>query len=404
MDGEREYSAEALRTDQMLVLMMVVRFMRANEESQRKSERVSRAYEDKRKRASDGSNGKPFTRMLPAWLQWHEQKRKHVLVQKRAKVIRSIFEKAAEGWGQHRIANWLNERGEAPWGMGKRKADHWHRPYVRKILTNSAVVGTFTPHRRLTDDNDRRIRKPLEAIENYWPAVVCRELFELVAARASTTAARGRNANNLPASIFAGLLKCPYCGGTVTRVSKGQHVYLICSLANARAGACKRQAVVYADAEEAMTVNAKVIVEEAPRGRDTSEMDREIVGWEEGIEQLADEARTLVDELARERSEAVRKRLREKERQLEGAQGTLRDLQRRRDTFAEPYVLRRLDAVRDSLQRKPLDVVAVNNALKEAVAKIVLDAEAGRLLIHWRHAEEPSDGVAFYSRHSAVFD
>jgi len=70
MDGEREYSAEALRTDQMLVLMMVVRFMRANEESQRKSERVSRAYEDKRKRASDGSNGKPFTRMLPAWLQW----------------------------------------------------------------------------------------------------------------------------------------------------------------------------------------------------------------------------------------------------------------------------------------------------------------------------------------------
>ena len=53
---------------------------------------------------------KPFTRMLPAWLRWDEQTQTHVVIPERATVLQSIFEKADAGWGQHRIAGWLNEQ------------------------------------------------------------------------------------------------------------------------------------------------------------------------------------------------------------------------------------------------------------------------------------------------------
>ena len=111
-------------------------------------------------------------------------------------------------------------------GHGRqRKAQQWHRSYVKKLLTNPAVVGTFTPYQRQTGADGSRKRKPLEAIEGYFPAVVDREMFERVASSARAIAARGRNATTAPASIFAGVIKCVHCGGVVTRVSKGAHVY-----------------------------------------------------------------------------------------------------------------------------------------------------------------------------------
>src|SRR5262245_41339767 len=318
-DGGRLYSAETLDSDGMAFIMMAMRFLRAHEESAMKSRRLLAAYEAKRANAKNkGGGGKPFTRMLPAWIRWDETERKHVLVPERAGVLRSIFDKAGQGWGQRRIAQWLNERGEPTWGgVGKqRKAEIWHRSYVKKLLTNSAVVGTFTPHLRLTDANGKRRRRPLDPIEGYFPAVVDPELFERVASRAGATAARGRNAAAEPASIFAGLLKCVHCGGVVTRVSKGKHIYLLCSKANRKGvRACKYQAVRYQDVEEALLVNAHVVLDEAPRGQETEEIETEIVGLDWRVSELADEARDLADELIQEKSNAVRARLREKERE-----------------------------------------------------------------------------------------
>ena len=51
-------------------------------------------------------------------------------------------------------------------------------------------------------------------------------MFERVASRLQTTGARGKNARKPARSIFAGMIKCRYCGGTVTRVSKGRRGYL----------------------------------------------------------------------------------------------------------------------------------------------------------------------------------
>jgi hypothetical protein len=381
--------------------MSIVMMIRGNEESATKSRRLADAYERKRRDAAAGVVTKPFTRMLPAWLEWSNDACS--AIPERAEVIQSIFKKADEGWGQHRIAQWLNEQDAPTWGgRGKqRKAECWHRSYVRKLLTNSAVIGTFTPHLRLTDATNKRRRKPLDPIEGYFPAVVDRELFERVASRLKATAPRGKNATTEPASIFAGILKCVRCGGVVTRVSKGKYIYLVCSKANRKGtkDGCKYQAVRYQDVEEALVVNAHVIIDEAPRGSEAEELESEIAYLDAAVDVIVDEARDLADELIHEKSGVLRARLRDKEAELEEARKRLRVLRERRDTLARPYVRRRLMALGKAVRRKPLNVPDVNKALREAVSKIVIDPERALLTIHWHHANGPSRDVPFYSRH-----
>ena len=128
--------------------MMALRFIRAHEESATKGMRVAAAYDKKRAQAAAGEAlSKPFTRRLPGWLRWDGEEQGYAAIKDRAAVVREIFEKADIGWGQHRIAHWLNQRGLPLWGRGAR----WHRSYVRKLLTNSATIGTFTPHKTMKD-------------------------------------------------------------------------------------------------------------------------------------------------------------------------------------------------------------------------------------------------------------
>jgi DNA invertase Pin-like site-specific DNA recombinase len=403
-DGKR-YDKATLDDDHTTLMYALMVAIRANDESERKSDLVGKAYASKRKRAAEGTeNGKPFTRMLPAWLRFNEQTRKHEADPERAAVIQSIFKMADEGLGQHKIAQRLNEQRIPTWGgRGKqRRAECWHRSYVRKLLTNSAVVGTFTPHQK---NKDTKKRRPLDPIENYFPAVVERELFERSASRVRTPAARGRNASTKLTSIFAGVLRCAHCGGLVTRVSKGAYVYLVCSKANRKGtGACRYLAVSYKDVESAVRTNARAIIRDAPRGLDTAELDEEIAKLDEDTDVIEAQTHRLADELARDNSGAVRARLREREAELKAALERLRTLRAQRDTRARPYVQRRFDALRNALSRKPLNVVEANKALKEAVGKIVLDPEAGRLAIHWHHApERPTEGVPFFSKHTEFY-
>lgn len=166
-------------------------------------------------------------------------------------------------------------------------------------------------------------------MENYFPAIVERDLFEHVASRAQAIAPRGRNASAEPKSIFAGLLRCAHCGGTVTRMSKGDdNVYLICSRANRKLG-CKYQAVRYEDAERALLENATAVMQEAPRGQETVNIEQEITNLDRAVNAIEIETRDLAYELILEKSHAVRLALREKERELEETREHLRSLRAR---------------------------------------------------------------------------
>src|SRR5215475_7917666 len=84
-DSGRIYNAEVLRKDPMAFLMMIVRFMRANEESQRKSERIADTWKKKR---SGANNNVPMTSNAPAWLKLNPDKKSYSAIPDRALIVK----------------------------------------------------------------------------------------------------------------------------------------------------------------------------------------------------------------------------------------------------------------------------------------------------------------------------
>jgi DNA invertase Pin-like site-specific DNA recombinase len=397
LTDNRRYSRESLNNNPTELIVSIAIMMRGNDESATKSRRLAAVNERKRK---DALQGKLFTRALPAWLRWNDATAKHELIPERAEVLCSIFEKADAGWSKHRIARWLNAQEKPTWGIGGRKAEYWHSSYIQKLLTNSAAVGVFTPHRAMKDATGRK-RVPLDPIANYFPAAIDADLFNRVAAQAKSRAARGRNADAEPRSIFAGVIKCAHCGGSVVRVSKNKRdVYLVCSRANQRAKGCRYLAVPYRDAESALTEHAGAIVAAAPRGYDSGELQDEIEDQERGLDAVADEVQELLRLAARTKSEAAERRLEAAEQELRIERERLRDLMVQRDTRTSANVLRRLETVHTALERNPLNVAEVNRALRQAVNRIVLEPEPERptLTIYWQHAEQVGQERPIYTR------
>jgi hypothetical protein len=85
-------------------------------------------------------------------------------------VVRRIVVAFLNGTGQARIAETLNREKVPMFGSGAM----WHRSYVSKVLTSPALIGTLVP-REVVYEAGRRTRKPLEAVEGYYPPVVSRE-------------------------------------------------------------------------------------------------------------------------------------------------------------------------------------------------------------------------------------
>lgn len=391
LQDRQEWSRDSIRENPYRLFAAISIMIRANEESATKSRRVRAANDHKRLLAA--SELKPFTSRRPGWLSWNSTTKQFLAIPDRAKVVQEIFTLADQGRNYHTIAQMLNERGEPTWG----RSEYWRGSYVRKVLSTSAVIGTFTPNVSTKAPSGRTLRQPQQPIENYFPAVVDRDLFERVTARLKATAARGRNASTAPRSIFAGLMKCGHCGATVTRMTKGEHIYLVCTKATVKAG-CRYQTVRYPEVEARFCDVVEWLVDNAPRGQDTSEIEERIAKMQATADHFAGMTLTYAEILAEERSEGARKALRQAETKATEAEEQLRVLRAERDRKAAKAVNRKLEAVRVALTRRPLDVAEANRVLREAVRKIVMKTEDGVLWLFWHHSDAPSP-VHFTSRH-----
>lgn len=394
----REYNMETLRSNEglMHLMAMLLSFARGNQESAQKARRVGEAYANKRTVfASEQKLSKPYTKRLPAWIRWSDETTAYELIEDRAERLRWMFELADDGEGAHSIAAQLNEAGVDTWGAGGWKAKYWHRSYIRKLLTNKAAIGVFVPHTvRKVEGKRTKERTPQKPILHRFPAAIDRELFERVNARMSTTGARGKNTNAPVQSIFAGVLKCQHCGGTVTRVNKGQHVYLVCSAAHAKSGTCKYESVPYHDAQSEMRRIIHDVLEGAPRGNDTADMDEKIEQQRVVIDAGEDRVRELLELTITDKSRAARQALNTAERELEEAAENLRKMLERRDTMTSTNVKLRLAAVEKAFTAGTIDTEEANRALRGAVRKMVMRPAEGALEIQWHHADEPQE-VAF---------
>lgn len=398
----REYNTETLRSSEglMHLMAMLLSFARGNQESAEKGRRVGEAYANKRAVfASDQKLTKPYTKRLPAWIRWSAEKADYELIEERAALLRWMFEMADSGMGVHSIAAHLNETKVDTWGAGGWKAAFWHRSYVRKLLANKAAIGVFVPHRVVKVEGQRTKRRiPQEPIAHRFPAAVERELFERVNARLSTTEARGKNAKAPVRSIFAGLMKCQHCDGTVTRVNKGDHVYLVCATAHAKAGTHPYESVPYQQAVSAFKAGLKHTLDAAPRGNDTAEVDAKVQQLKVELEAGEDAVNELLELAISDRSTAARQRLQKYERELETLRDELRTAIERREVLMGTNVEKRLAAVEKALTAEPMDTEEANKALRGAVRKMIMKPQEGRLDILWHHAEEPQETLFMTNR------
>jgi DNA invertase Pin-like site-specific DNA recombinase len=183
---------------------------RANEESERKSERVGAAWKAKIERARKEKT--PATKRIPVWMVLQDGK--FVLRPDRARLIRRIFKLSANGLGKRTIAQILNREEIPTWGDTRRPAHGWHDSYIQKILHNPACIGEYQPHRR-TETGRVPLGRP---IKGYFPPVVDLVTWERVQAkhlkRRSTAGPRTGN-------LFPGLIKDGYSGEVMRFVNKG---------------------------------------------------------------------------------------------------------------------------------------------------------------------------------------
>jgi DNA invertase Pin-like site-specific DNA recombinase len=401
LSNNEVYSYERLRKNPYDILYIVVEQIRANQESARKSQLIGDAKARKKKRLIEGSLvGEPYTRLTPAWITWSNEERQYKLITERATIVREIFEMADAGMGADGIARGLNERRVPTWSSkGKRKtADHWRNSYIRKILTSTAPIGTFTPHTTTHDETTRaRKHEPMQPVEHLFPAAVDAETYWRVNRKLSTTAPRGRNATQPTKAITAGITFCATCGRAVTRVTKQAYIYLVCSRANMKAEGCDYKAVRYDTVEKALRDNARRLIKEAPRGKSAAALDKQIDALQasaNGAEHLMFEA---AEAYADERTPALRRVLSERERVLKEIQKDLRDLRTQRDTLTTASVKDRLKAVEHVLTQNA-GITETNGVLRDAIRRIVLDPEQGHLWIRWHHSEE-TQAVLCVTRH-----
>lgn len=388
------YTAERFDREPEAMYRITAELIRANRESARKSQLIGDAKARKKKRLVEhGLEGKPYTRQTPAWITWSDEKKDYALIKERADIVREMFERMAEGDGLTRIARDLNQRGVPTWSRSgnQRTADHWRTSYIRKVLTSTAPIGTFTPHTTAHDETTRARRdEAMAPVENLFPAAVDADTYWKVHRKLSTKAARGRNARQPSKSIVSGIIFCATCGHAVTRVAKGDYVYLVCSRANMRAEGCDYRAVRYDTVDKALRENAHRLIKEAPRGKSTSVLEKQIEELQANADRVEQWVFDLIDLAARNRSPNASQRRANAERELKAIQKQLRDLRAQRDTMTTANVKDRLKAVEHVLTQSG-DVTETNAVLRDAIRRIVLDPVQGHLWIRWHHSQEIQD-------------
>ena len=218
-DGQR-YNKARIDADPSALIISLLVMVRANEESETKSQRVRAAWSNKRKQSGE----KILTKLCPGWLKYSEASGKFEVIPGRDKVVKLIFDMCINTGGLYAIAGHLNQQGTPPFGNGKL----WYRSYIKKILTNRAVLGETQPHELV---NGKR-QKSGEPVLDYFPRLIDESTFFLAQAAISrrTKVGRGRKGATF-GNLFMGMTFCGNCKSPMSlRNHGGEQKYSKCLL------------------------------------------------------------------------------------------------------------------------------------------------------------------------------
>jgi DNA invertase Pin-like site-specific DNA recombinase len=246
-DGQ-EYSESRLRADWTPLIMSLLVMARAHEESVLKSQRVGKAWAQKRLKAQETKQAQ--TAICPGWMRLSGNPRSgsYELIPDRVEIVRRIFAETIGGHGRRAIAKRLNAEEVPTWGVGKKRGTRWHDSYVQKILNNPAAFGVGEPLGKVAGGDGS---VPTTPIAGYYPAAIDEETF-YAAQAASKANGTGSGRPGAHRNSLRGIAKCAACGANMVVVDKGVRssgLKLICGAAHASAGCTHRAYYRYATTE-----------------------------------------------------------------------------------------------------------------------------------------------------------
>ncbi len=222
---EMVYSKDKIDGQFTDLIISVAIMSRAHEESLTKSRRLRAAWVNKR----NNIHKKKLTALAPAWLRLNKDATHYDLIPERVQIVQRIFHQAKSGIGTLTITRRLNQEGIPSISD---KSGSWNLSYVKKILGMRAVLGEFQPHVTV---NGKRVPEG-DPISDYFPRIISDEDFLLTTAsihsrRSGSAGRKGAGLSNL----FSGILKCGYCGASMTMLNKGHEgpraKLIVCSAA-----------------------------------------------------------------------------------------------------------------------------------------------------------------------------
>ena len=209
IQGNKVWKA-GVKPDMGQVITVIVEAEADHRASADKSDRVSRAWNEKIEAIKNGDR-KAFSKQLPAWLEVHPKTQEIVTNEHRAEIIREIYQRYVDGQGLPSIMRNINERGEPSWSKG-RGNNGWNTAYLHKLLKNRAVLGEFAPRTRKHGEPAHHAVSKGIVIPDYYPQIVPTDLFNKAqAAKKERTFTGGAEESRLR-NLFAGLASCSECG------------------------------------------------------------------------------------------------------------------------------------------------------------------------------------------------
>jgi DNA invertase Pin-like site-specific DNA recombinase len=229
LTDKQEFRKGELDPNKLMYSLMVM--SRAHDESANKSRLLKDAWRKKKEIAAV----KPLGANLPAWLHYNADKTEILVDERKADIVRSIFESSAAGWGRTALIRKLNQEGVLPLGS---RAKCWHNSYITKILNGRSCLGEYQPH--AVGQTGKRV--PVgDVIKGYYPPIINEDLWLLSKAAMQSRLLKGTGATRkgFTKNVFSGFIYCE-CGASLHFTNKGSGSkggkYLICSMAKNGAG------------------------------------------------------------------------------------------------------------------------------------------------------------------------
>lgn len=379
LNDNRSYTEESLRSNFVDLMVSLMLFMRANEESATKARRLRQAWDAKRNKAAE----KPLTAAIPAWLRLNKETQTIEGIPDRVALVQRIFKLTLEGQGMESIAHTFNQEEIKPWG----RSSFWHRSYIKKIQETPAVIGWFTP-RTNTYEGGRLTRKPLEPIKGYYPQIISEEDFNRVKSmKAGKTPRQRAGSTAMIQSILAGLAVCPLCGSTMTRVMKGDpkkagQPKLICTKAKTGRG-CTYHGVPQDNVETAIRENIAELLGNIPSN--AADLHQQWQDIQDNLEATESALEATLQAVQHKPLKSLLDRLEALERERESFKEQALQVADQIANASNLVMQKRVGEAANIFKEKPLDVPKANAALRTLFDKVTIDWQSGILVFHWKH-------------------